>query len=524
MKKHLLLSFLMFGGIVNAQWVQQHSDAYQYYNSIFFVDSLLGFVSGYPYPGNPFVLKTTDGGENWTQSNISGVPSSLSFANNNIGFCTTFDGIYKTTDSGNSWNLSYQDENHFSSVEFINENLGWVFGYTAVSNDIYQYKTVDGGLTWYKTFIASNLYEPKIEMLNDLTGFIISGPKIFKTTNGGDNWIVVYEDLVPGHSFWDISFSDDLNGYAGGVGLISTSDGGATWNKNIMPLLFCTNIRAIENNCWATGFGIDYNAIVYSEDYGNTWTPILVSDSSDLHDVFFTDINNGWYCYTTGNIPPFYRGYINKTVSGWLSNITEPSTPLQVSPANNANFEQTLIEFEWERLNYSLTGFQLSTDSLFSSFYVLINPGNGDTTFFGNTLYIENSKSVAVPLNQKYYWRVRSENLKGVSDWSETWSFNTFPSTSVDKETIPELMTLDQNYPNPFNPSTKIHYAINSTQFVSLKVYDVLGNEVATLVDEYRNAGSYEINFNASSLSSGIYFYKLNAGSFVDSKKMILMK
>ena len=115
---------------------------------------------------------------------------------------------------------------------------------------------------------------------------------------------------------------------------------------------------------------------------GNTWTPILVSDSSDLHDVFFTDINNGWYCYTTGNAPPFYKGYINKTESGWLSNITAPSTPQQVYPANNTNFEQTTVDFEWERLNYSLTRFQVSTDSLFNSFYVRVIQATGDTYFF----------------------------------------------------------------------------------------------------------------------------------------------
>jgi photosystem II stability/assembly factor-like uncharacterized protein len=524
MKNLLLVSFLIIGGIVNAQWVQQHSDAYQYYNSMFFVDSLLGFVSGSPYPGNPFVLKTMDGGENWTQSDISGMPSSLSFTDNNIGFCTTFDGIYKTIDSGDSWNLNYQDENHFSSVKFINENLGWVLGYTAVSNEIYQYKTIDGGLNWNKTFIATVSSDPKIEMINELTGFIISESKIFKTTTGGDNWNVVFDDSVHGHSFWDISFSDELNGFAGGVGCISTSDGGTTWNKIFIPLLFCTNIRTLENNCWATGFGIGYNAIIYSDDFGDTWTPILESANSDIHDVFFSDINNGWYCYTTGNAPPFYNGYICKTESGWLSQITEPSTPQPIYPANNANFEQTTVNFEWEKLNYSLTRFQVSADSLFNRFYNLVNPGNGDTTFFGNNLYIENIKSVAFPYDQKYYWRVRSENLKGVSDWSETWSFTTSSPTNVEEIISPIRFSLSQNYPNPFNPSTKISWQSPVSGWQTLQVYDILGNEVATLVDEYRNAGSYEINFNANALSSGIYFYTFKSKNFIKTGKMVLIR
>jgi len=89
---------------------------------------------------------------------------------------------------------------------------------------------------------------------------------------------------------------------------------------------------------------------------------------------------------------------------------------------------------------------------------------------------------------------------------------------------------LEQNYPNPFNPSTTIKYSIpRSTEFYSvpqttLKVYDILGSEVATLVNEKQNAGNYEVNFNAKNLSSGIYYYRLKTGSFVESKKMILLK
>ena len=84
--------------------------------------------------------------------------------------------------------------------------------------------------------------------------------------------------------------------------------------------------------------------------------------------------------------------------------------------------------------------------------------------------------------------------------------------------------SLSQNYPNPFNPSTNIQYAISSTQFVTLKVYDLLGREVATLVNEEKTTGSYEVEFNGNNLTSGIYFYKLQAGSFVETKKMILIK
>jgi hypothetical protein len=84
--------------------------------------------------------------------------------------------------------------------------------------------------------------------------------------------------------------------------------------------------------------------------------------------------------------------------------------------------------------------------------------------------------------------------------------------------------SLDQNYPNPFNPSTNFGFRIADFGFVSLKVYDVLGNEVATLVNEEKDAGEYKIQFNAANLSSGVYFYKLTAGNFTATKKMILLR
>ena len=98
-------------------------------------------------------------------------------------------------------------------------------------------------------------------------------------------------------------------------------------------------------------------------------------------------------------------------------------------------------------------------------------------------------------------------------------------TTSVETETVvPENFELFQNYPNPFNPSTRIQYQISSLAKVTLKVYDLLGNEVATLVDEYKSAGTYDVDFNGESLNSGIYFYTLNAGNFTQTKKLVLLK
>lgn len=90
--------------------------------------------------------------------------------------------------------------------------------------------------------------------------------------------------------------------------------------------------------------------------------------------------------------------------------------------------------------------------------------------------------------------------------------------------TVVHSFELDQNYPNPFNPSTSIQYAIGSQQFVSLKVFDILGKEVAILINEEKNSGLYTVEFDASNLPSGVYFYKLQSGDFLETKKMVLIK
>jgi len=97
--------------------------------------------------------------------------------------------------------------------------------------------------------------------------------------------------------------------------------------------------------------------------------------------------------------------------------------------------------------------------------------------------------------------------------------------TSIeDEETIPMEFKLEQNYPNPFNPSTVIRFAISEKSNVVLKVYDILGSEVATLVNKDMDIGRYEVEFRADNYSSGIYIYRLSAGNFISTKKMILLR
>jgi len=193
---------------------------------------------------------------------------------------------------------------------------------------------------------------------------------------------------------------------------------------------------------------------------------------------------------------------------------------------------------------------------MYSPLYYLINNttyysggGSGSSTVAPYWRIRSGIKQSDAPLNTEINLALALKNYNGVMDvdfetiWGvghvqaeDTGSANSnfiqwvqkcvAATTGIEQESAetPSSFLLSQNYPNPFNPSSKISWQSPEASHQSLKVYDILGNEVATLVNEYRNAGNYEVNFNASGLSSGVYFYKLQAGSFVETKKMILIR
>ncbi len=140
--------------------------------------------------------------------------------------------------------------------------------------------------------------------------------------------------------------------------------------------------------------------------------------------------------------------------------------------------------------------------------------GNGTSTTSNSYGFSDQS----VINGNNYIYRLKQIDINGDFKYSQ--------EIKVSADLTPKNYSLSQNYPNPFNPTTSIQYKVISNQFVSLKVYDILGNEIATLVDENKPAGSYKVEFNPGKmgLSSGIYIYKLVTNGFASTKKMILMK
>jgi|GEM_PF-1823565 len=194
--------------------------------------------------------------------------------------------------------------------------------------------------------------------------------------------------------------------------------------------------------------------------------------------------------------------------------ITIPAVPTLISPINNSTGAQLNQMLNWASVSGAVSyDVQVSISSDFLS-----------SVFSQNT----SSTSIAAQNLQyakTYYWRVCARNSAGAGSWSQTWNFMTYALTGIDNEgNVPIRFDLLQNYPNPFNPTTVISYRLPVASNIKIVVYDILGKEVALLVDSEKAAGKYQVSFNASNLSAGLYFYTIQAGEFKSTKKMILMK
>jgi len=253
-----------------------------------------------------------------------------------------------------------------------------------------------------------------------------------------------------------------------------------------------------------SGFPGDYAAVRYLNDPLQVNIPFYIVDDlwnqgfinfSDLGDPGVTAVDAVVYSDSTP-VRPFNDSFVAFGVANRFYEITV--TPQ--SAGSNSSYNASL------RLYYSDSDIQGINESNLK----LVRLTNDGWIYIGGT----------VNTNENY---VEANNVHDVGIFAFA-DPDSITNVNSNENGLVNDFKLEQNYPNPFNPSTKIKYSIPQSEFVSLKVFDILGNAVATLANEEKSAGNYEVNFNAATLSSGIYFYKLQAGSFVETKKMILMK
>jgi hypothetical protein len=190
------------------------------------------------------------------------------------------------------------------------------------------------------------------------------------------------------------------------------------------------------------------------------------------------------------------------------------SLPDQVTlliPANASVVGSDSIKFIWAKASPDISYYELELAGDSTTIHVSF-----DTTI---TLFIPSKET-----QKSYSWKVRAENSSGYGLFSDTWSFTRTTTDVSEPESHPDKFNVFQNYPNPFNPSTIFSFNIPSRSLVSLKIFDIAGKEVATIISEELPAGHYTRQWFAAQLPSGTYFCRLQAGSLMETKKLLLIK
>lgn len=195
-----------------------------------------------------------------------------------------------------------------------------------------------------------------------------------------------------------------------------------------------------------------------------------------------------------------------------------PGISQLVSPTNDSTVYRSNIQFTW-RSAAATDYYQLQISSG-EDFTTIIYE---QTRISGLTVAVDSLMADTV-----YHWRVRGLNFSGPGAWSDSWRFRTNNSPPTGVKENPQSLPLDfaiyQSYPNPFNPSTTVRYDVPVAMHVSLKVYNVFGQEVATLVNEKKSAGRHQVEWNAAGVASGVYFYRIQTSDYVATKKLILLR
>ncbi len=409
--------------------------------------------------------------------------------------------IVKLDSSGSlNWSGIIFDEFSKSSFYSVDISSDGKILVTGDASDInYQYKLIaakvnlNGQIIWKKSYYSGDISTGDRRLASGLT---------LVSTNDGGCFITGYVTR-PGETSLGsaLIMKLDLNGDS----ILTREYIGAERGRGY------TIKKTVDNNFLVlcnTNHG--YTSGTYELLKINSAGDSLWSQAGYFYNTYFRNISSdGGNLFVGVNWDEGWAFTFFKTTAGGVFR-----KPELRSPSNNSTYSPDSIEFRWWwcHRNYEL---QVATDSSFTQ------------NLISKISLVENTYVKNLLANQKYYWRVRAIGFEGSSGpWSEIWIFNTSNYTSMEGNNlnIPEEFKLYQNFPNPFNPGTTIEFDLPERSYVKLVVYDVLGREIQRLVDKELDEGRYRVDFNTSNLSSGIYFYVLDAGRFRAVKKMILVK
>jgi Secretion system C-terminal sorting domain len=252
------------------------------------------------------------------------------------------------------------------------------------------------------------------------------------------------------------------------------------------------------------GWGVSIvGTIFFTTDGGSSWTSQPCGSAFTLREAHFLHQGKGWTVGDNGTIAMFTDNTVPVELNSFSASVTGNNVNLNWSTATETNNRG----FEVERK--LINGQSLANNSEYQVAGFVY--GYGTSTEQHSYFFNDNNLSAG-----KYLYRIKQIDFDG--------SFEYYDLASEVTVEAPNTFTLSQNYPNPFNPTTLIKFSIPVKGNVTLKVYDIIGNEVATLVNENKDAGVFEIRFNGEGLSSGLYLYQLKSSTFTKTMKMTLIK
>jgi photosystem II stability/assembly factor-like uncharacterized protein len=509
-----------------------------YIRTIYFQDSLYGFMGGNP----AILLRTTNGGAKWekcevdTTAVVYGFPiNKFRFFSNNYGMACggimdIAGVIWTTTNRGLYWNVKTIAPEPINDLKFFDSlNILAIAGDFEYGTSVL--RTSNGGLDWSYTNIGvfgipyTMAWRTNSEAWCPM-GYINS---FLLTSNYGNNWAQI--ETPDSTKLFDLTFLNSRFGIGVGLGgaivrynpnVTFTISGTARYNDNNQPLS-SGKVKAFKLNRSTGGVSYVDSAVIQAD--GTYTLTHIPQDSVDIGVFPNLAPPNDW-------VITYYPSTIN-----WQNASV-------IYPAGNLNnIDINVFRLVSTTANNSVNGkvMQSIASPLLAGIKdVFVYVKNGNT--FVRT-------GITDSLGIYHVQSLPSGNLKVIVNrlgYSGDSSMVTVtPTSNVDSvnfylnriyiginpvgNNIPSDFKLYQNYPNPFNPTTNIKYQIPKNGFVSLKVYDLLGREIVTLVNEYQKAGTYETQFSINSitnhqLSSGIYFYRLLSGDFVETKKMLMIK
>lgn len=374
---------------------------------------------------------------------------------------------------------------------------------------------------------------------------------ILNTTNGGLNWTDITCPVT--YSLNNVHFITADTGWVGGdnesiTEIMRTTDGGLSWGLKTLTSSGPEgnhDIEFIKGDPGEVPRGFVTAGLSHvwrTDDYGENWvqSPIGGCGANDLESICFINKDEGWFVGTPSTT--LEVSIVHTTDGGETYDIqTNPTDPdIKLNSVCFADNQHGVAVGNAGTIIYTSDGGQ--------NWEIIPYPYSRWQSVFvtesGKAWAVGQNGNIAYSADWGYTWTAQESGVSCelwevffIND-NEGWIvgggigqpgviLHTTTGgviTDVRKENIVRKFELFQNYPNPFNPVTMIRYEIRSLNYVTLNVYDVLGNKVGTVIDEEQGAGSYEYEFNAENLSSGVYYYELKSGDYKETRKMLLLK